>query len=1218
MKRYPAIRAIFFCLMIQAGLTLSGSVHSEARSLDEFLKEKSAGNYAGALDALGTAGPDLNDPASIEVSLFMVGEMMQYPELHDRAGEVLGHIASVSAHAQPYLADRVRHLRTRLCLSRGDLKGAEALQKSLAFLDFQAMGPFKNSSVEDFERSYRPERSFDRRQVCAGKFSPVTWFSARPDRTGSISFNELFPDTGHSFFYLTRTITAPRSGEYLLIMGKTGYTDLWLDNRKIFSDRIEHGFCHDQYFIRVLLPAGPHRLLIKAGDSSSGIQVSLRMAAVDGAGAPAGSGDAAGQGSLLGITFFPALAGLLNISDPGPEELFKAGYLFLASRLGDGENNRGIPFLSGVPAGHRLYSTACRCIALAHGDIEARDRYLNRSIQADPDNIESLRDLADIKISRDFVYEAYPLIAAIKRIRPLSPWHLDCSARLCTKLRWLPEARRHAEALKRSFYHSVGMHHEALIYRHDSDHAHAILDQEGLVRLDYFNLSWHIALIDSYEKTGNLEAAEQALLRIAALYPNNSALKLRLAGIVEKMRGPVQSLPYLTAAMEAAPGNRDILRALGTAYHKIGKEDLAVYYLDQASRSDPDNHELRQYLRIIKGEVSELERHALKDEISLLAASAMKYRDEPAVNILDETVIAVNTDGSFERRVRKIVMVNDRSEIRNYSTRYIVLDPERESAENVTCAIVRDLARREVTERYRKPLSRPESRLYYNLEALVIPVPSLTPGDIIDLSYVIRNREGADYRHYFGEKITAGDGHRTMRFRAVLVHPAVKPVYCHLKGMEQNSLSVGSRDRKRAQTVTMENIPPLKKEQAMPDASELLPAVYFTSHRSWDEFFSWYRSFLKNRVRIDADMKALVKKIFSDTREPLDRVRAIYGFVSGSIRYVGFEFGVGGIQPRGTDVTFHTRMGDCKDVSLLLVALLREAGIDARLALIRTRDRGRAYLAAPFAGEFNHAICYVNIGKGFFLDATAPDTGIRELPADDRAVDAFVMDDKGWKFITTGGDFYYRNLVEIHNDVTITNAGDAEIRRSLLKQGETAPEARARLMDRERYVQYLNEFWNSYFPGSSVRDLAVSSMAVDEPVRSGYTVSVPGFSRNIDRTIIFDASPVRYDLYDVYALSPNRTYPVVLAGGGTARTVTRFAIPGGYRVSRLPRNERFNGDDYSAAFNYSYSGRTITVESVIDLKKTFVETAAYRRFREFTRLVDRKERERIILSPASP
>jgi cellulose synthase operon protein C len=1184
---------------------------------DEYFILKMAGNYSEAVDLLRTWTMELKDPAAIEINLFRIRELMVYPELYDRGLDALSKIKMRAGAQSPFLQDRIDEIMTILYLKKGDLRNAVGTLKSLSFMNFHAMGPFKNSNADEFEKSYPPEQVYEPKQTCEGKVYTVSWFSSTPDRTGVININDLYPDVKDSFFYFHRSIYIAQPGEYDLILGKTGFADLWLDGARIFSDRTEHGFDHDQYFIRVHLPRGSHSLLIKAGDSEDGLQVSLRIAAADGTRTPIISGEDSGipdPGVVRGISYFPALAVFMKQKDPPPESLFRIGYMILSARLGNHDNNRALQYFTAIPESHPWFSSACYYIAKAEKSPETKDRFLKESIQAEPKNLESLRELAGLKILHTFLYEASPLIGMIKKTNPISPWYHESMARLFIKLGLSPEATRYAGILNKSIYPSLGCMLEMSIYRTDEDYSHAIQNLERLLQLDRFDVSLYQSALSCYEKTGALDMAEQLCTRAVALFPNTTSLKLRLAEIVETRRGPGPSLPYLAAAINTAPGNRDVLQALGMSYHKLGKVALSGHWLTLASDHDPDNYPLKQYLRAINGGENEIERYTEKKEIAELAGRASKYRDEPALILLDETVISVNADGSFERWVHKIVMVNSRDEVQNFNNQYIVLSPEEESVENLSCGLLHNMARTEISERYRKSLSDPESKLYYNMEALVIPIPSLGPGDIIDVRYVIKNRGGREYKQYFGEKITAGDSFRTLESRTVLIHPAGKPVYCRLKGIGPKAMTVEKTRIKTVYRIAMDNITPYKKERAMPHSSQILPAIYFTSHHTWDEFHAWYKSLLKNRIRIDGDMKETLRKTIADNDAPRDRIRKIYAYVTESIRYVGFEFGVGGIQPRGTDTTFHSKMGDCKDVSLLLVALLREAGIDARLALLRTRDKGAADLSVPFAGDFNHAICFVNIDKGFFLDATAANAGIREIPADDRDVEALVLDENGWRFINTGSGFYYNDFVEVNNMVTITKTGNAIIKRTLLKQGDPAPSARYNLKDPARHVRDLNEFWNAAYPGSSVRELAIVSNRVDEPVRYGYTVSVPAFSRIQDDEIIFDAFMTKSDFYQAYAVPKTRAFPVILTSAWVTKTSVTYAIPEGYRIDRLPASERYDNAAFCADFSYSSDGGKITVTSAIEMKSRSIEVQEYQKFREFTRFIDKKERESIVLA----
>lgn len=1223
MKHTISITAILISLMIQGLLLFPGHAFSEPKHEAEYIQLQNAGDYKAALAYIARTAPADRDPAARETALFRIAELARFPELCDDALEALKGIAASASEPDLFQSDRIDHIRTALLLRKGDIKSAESVQKGLAFMSFQVIGPFARSSREQFEKTYPPELGFDPNQTCRGMFGAVSWFTAAPDRTGTINMNDLLPDVKNTFFYFRRSIHIREPGNYYLICGKTGYTDLWLDGKRIFSDRIEHGFCHDQYYILVNLPAGDHRILIKTADSDEGVQICLRLASVRGERIPSGPGDAASSapsasGTVRCITTIPSLALLTARKELSPEELFYAGYLLLQSRLGNHEHNRGLKFLSRIPERHPLYSAACRYMAIAHRDVESQDRFFRKSIQADPLNVESLRDLCCLKISRSFVYEASPLIAQLRKARPSSPFLPECQARLSIRMNWLPEAMRNAAAMKKTAFPSLGMDLQAFIHRSQGDYFQAQSVLEELVQIDSFDIRRCLALLDCYDKTGATDLAEQLLTRAIALYPNKSTLKLRLAEIVLKSEGPARALPYLTAALHTAPANPEALKALGLAYHRLGRKTLALHYLDRAVQHDPDNHALREYVEILHGNGGENEKYADATGTADLAYQASRYREEPAVILLDETIMSVNTDGSFERRVRKVMMVNDRDEIRAFNTQYIVYDPDIESAENVSCAVVHHSLRSEITERYRKSLSQPDSGLYYNCQALIIPVSPLEPGDIIDLRYVIKNRGGGEYLQYFGAKITAGGIHRTMRFRTVLIHPPEKPIYCHLKGIDQRRLSIDKTGQKTVYRVALDDTAPVRKERAMPDVSQLLPAVYFTSHRNWDDFSRWYRSLVRDTIIVDSDMKSALGKIVSGTQDPLERISAIYRFVSDSIRYVGFEFGVGSIRPRRTDVTYHTGMGDCKDMSLLLVALMREAGIDARLALIRTRDKGAPHLAAPFAGEFNHAICYVGHGGGFFIDATASRAGIREIPADDRGTTALVVDDAGGRFISTGGVFYHRDRVDITSTATITPAGKAVIRRTMVKQGSSAPPARDSLRDPARHRDELHAYWNRSFPGSAVSEVTVMNAKIDEPVRYGYTVSIPGYPRAAEGIILFDACPSKSGLYQTYAITQSRAYPVVIAGAGTIVMKTSFMIPGGYRAGRLPENEKFTRDTFSAAFTYSAAGGTVSVESNITIRTDTVSSTDYQEFRNFTRFVDRKERERIILVPVSP
>ncbi|TFH41756.1 MAG: DUF3857 domain-containing protein, partial [Chrysiogenales bacterium] len=813
---------------------------------------------------------------------------------------------------------------------------------------------------------------------------------------------------------------------------------------------------------------------------------------------------------------------------------------------------------------------------------------------------------------------AWSLIAVIGAAGAPARLRAESTIRLFIKSGWNAEALRAARALGNSSFPSAGLSLEASLLLSERDYHGAIPISEKLLIMDRYRASGYLRLLSCYEKTGSWDCAERLLGQAIALFPNRTDFKLRMAAIAETKSGPGAAIPHLAAALKRAPVNWDALRALGMAYHRIGKRSLAIDLLSRASALDPDNHALREYLRHIRGDVDELDRFRSKASLSSMAAGARPYQAEPAVTLLAETLISVTANGSFEKRVRRVVLVNTAEEARRFSIRPVVFDPHSERVEDLSLTLVRGAERIPVTGHYRTPLSEPESRRYYRLEALRVPLPSLSPGDIIELNYTVKNSGGKEYRGHFGERLIVGGDYRTMAFHIALIHPEGKPVYCHLKDIAPGGHSVSRSGTTTVHLVNASDIPPLAKERSMPHPSRFLPAVFFTSFRSWDGFHGWYGSLLKGRIRVDGEMRDALRSIGALKGPPIERVRAVYAHVASSIRYAGFEFGMAGIRPRFTDETYHSKMGDCKDVSLLLVALLREAGIDARLALVRTRDRSAAPPGPPSPGEFDHALCYVNITPGFFLDATASGAGIREIPPESRGVPAFVFSDNGWSFINTESDFYLSDSAETSTIVTLRPSGDAGMQRNLEKVGSSAPPSRESLKNLEGHTRHLNEYWNATYPGSSVKGLTVSRAGVDGPLSYAYTATVPAFAARQDDLLIFDSFPIKSAYYRLHALPRSRVRPLALSNPWTTRTVVTFLVPEGYHVSRLPSGGRFDHRLFSAEFSYSSSGGAVTALSVIEMKRSEIGPGDYPRFREFSRFIDRKERERIILSERSP
>lgn len=141
-----------------------------------------------------------------------------------------------------------------------------------------------------------------------------------------------------------------------------------------------------------------------------------------------------------------------------------------------------------------------------------------------------------------------------------------------------------------------------------------------------------------------------------------------------------------------------------------------------------------------------------------------------------------------------------------------------------------------------------------------------------------------------------------------------------------------------------------------------------------DDLYQWYYSLVKN-INTEAPDDALVllvKNITANTSNDFEKVKAIYYWAQKNIKYIAFEYALGGFVPRQANDVFKKKYGDCKDNSSILFKMLEIAGIQGNLTWIGTRSIPYSYTEVPTPIVDNHMILsYTNSAdKTFFLDAT--------------------------------------------------------------------------------------------------------------------------------------------------------------------------------------------------------------------------------------------------------
>lgn len=160
-----------------------------------------------------------------------------------------------------------------------------------------------------------------------------------------------------------------------------------------------------------------------------------------------------------------------------------------------------------------------------------------------------------------------------------------------------------------------------------------------------------------------------------------------------------------------------------------------------------------------------------------------------------------------------------------------------------------------------------------------------------------------------------------------------------------------------------------------PSSFDIAPKIYCTTFKDWTEVSKWAKSlFQVSKNDLVTLQKATIKEINVDDTEAY--ITAAINFVQDEVRYLGFESGINSHKPHAPSQVWNQRFGDCKDKSLLLVALLQLKNIEAFPLLVNTRLNKEVANKIPSHHVFNHCIVWYQYnGETKIIDPTINNQG---------------------------------------------------------------------------------------------------------------------------------------------------------------------------------------------------------------------------------------------------
>ena len=128
--------------------------------------------------------------------------------------------------------------------------------------------------------------------------------------------------------------------------------------------------------------------------------------------------------------------------------------------------------------------------------------------------------------------------------------------------------------------------------------------------------------------------------------------------------------------------------------------------------------------------------------------------------------------------------------------------------------------------------------------------------------------------------------------------------------------------------------------------------------------------------KAEVDLATVAPELAAGQGGILRQVEKAIHLVQDECRYVASEGELDGQPPAAPDVVARRRYGDCKDLSVLLMVMLKQLGLEARLVLVNTEFRKSLAALLPMSSLFDHIVVeYKARAETRWVDATAKGQG---------------------------------------------------------------------------------------------------------------------------------------------------------------------------------------------------------------------------------------------------
>ena len=503
---------------------------------------------------------------------------------------------------------------------------------------------------------------------------------------------------------------------------------------------------------------------------------------------------------------------------------------------------------------------------------------------------------------------------------------------------------------------------------------------------------------------------------------------------------------------------------------------------------------------------------------------------------------------------------------------------------------------------------------------IVFTFPGVKAGSIIEYKYV---DDGAlTFNWFFQKDIPVMVSRFMIDFPNELIISAIP----------YSSLPVDEvKDQKSNRTVykyTMSNIPALPDEPFMSCREDYLQrieaklvAVDFSGQPRRSLVSSWPKVIkslmededfgmqLKKNIPRTTDLDDMIRNV----SDPFTKMTIIHNYVRKNMEWNNYDniWALDGVKTAWKD-----KKGTSGEINLILVNLLKDAGLNAHPVLVSTRENGSVKTFDADISQFDKVMAYVTVGKKVYvLDATEKYTPSKLIPLDVMATEGLVIEkpdtfEWGWRQLWDPQQTYSTTVLLNGNvDDKGGMQGDATVSLDGYEKVIRMPELSK---DKEKYIQnyFVSKNDGVKIEGFKNENEQTDSLPLIHHFNFNQLLNASGdyiyFSTNLFTGL--EKNPFIADTrFTDVAFGANQEYSVI----------ANFYIPENYVFDAVPKSIKMIMPDTSISFLRMIGADNqtglVSIRITIEFKSPFYGINNYPEFQEFYKKLYELLNEQIVI-----